>query len=430
MGIKYPINNTMVLRAVKIRLYPNKQQQAEINKILGSYRYVYNYTLALKNNAYKNDGANLGLKDLSLNYHNILLKQPEMEWLRLVNTKIMKQAIRQMLTAYKNFFNHTAGFPKFKSKKDTIQSALFPIEAISKKNTFNTKHISLITTLKHISFRCSNLQFSRLQRFKDNIRNATMLKTKTGKYFLSVLIEMPDEEYRQFKHTGNDVGIDLGVKDFVITSDGEVFENKRFLTRQKEKIAKLQRQLSKKKKGSKNREKAKIRLAKAFEKQVAQREDYIQKVANSLLSDYDYVFMEDLNVDGMLKSHNLARAISEMGFYRFKTVLVDKASLNGKRVVCVSRWFPSSKRCHNCGYVYRGLTLNEREWICPVCGVHHDRDANAAVNILMEGERIIGVRSTEFTLVENPTMDDKEIIPLKSSGSLKQEITCDKLPIS
>ncbi len=399
----------MILRAVKIRLYPNKTQVQTIKQILGSYRYVYNYALSLKNTAYKEHGTTLGLKEISHDYHNRLLKQPEMEWLTQMNTKIMKQAIRQMLVAYKNFFSHTAGFPRFKSKKDNVQSALFPSEAVSKKNMFETKHISLITSLRDIRFRCSDLQFSRLQKYKDKIKNATLSKTKTGKYYLSVLMEMEDNEYKKFKHTGNDVGIDLGVKDFVITSDSEVFENKHFLKKQTKTITKLQRQLSRKQKGSRNREKARLRLAKAFEKQVNQREDYIQKVVNSLLNDYDYVFMEDLNVDGMLKNHKLSKAISELGFHRFKTVLTDKASLNDKRVVMVDRWFPSSKTCHKCGYVYKGLTLAEREWTCPVCGEHHDRDLNAAMNILVEGERIIGSRTTEFTLVEKPTVDDRTL---------------------
>ena len=412
----------MILRAVKIRLYPNKTQEQTLNKVLGCYRFVYNQMLARKQEAYNTDKTNLGLCELSKYFHGDLLKKDEYSWLKEQNTKVMKQAIRQMLSAYDSFFNHGKGFPKFKSKHDN-NSALFPCEAISKSNTFENKHISLIKSLKNIKFRCSNLYFERLQKYKDNIKSATLSKTKSGKFFLSVLLSMSEEEFKQFRHTDNRVGIDLGVKDFVITSDGEVFENKHFLKRSEDKIKKLQRQLSKKAKGSNNRNKARTRLAKAFEHLGNQRLDYIHFIANSLLKTYDYVFMENLNVQGMLKNHKLAKAIQDLGFYAFKNTLKNKAMLNDKFVIEVDRWFASSKTCHKCGYVYKYLTLGEREWVCPICGEHHDRDLNAAINILIEGNKIlVGSRTTEFTLVENPTVDDRCENNLKSSGSLKQEI--------
>ena len=167
--------------------------------------------------------------------------------------------------------------------------------------------------------------------------------------------------------------------------------------------------MSKKQKGSNNRNKVRIKLAKAFEKLSNQKEQYIHSVVNDLLTYYDIVFMEDLNVQGMLKNHKLAKAIQEIGFYRFKSILTDKAFNNGKQVVLVDRFYPSSKTCHICGYINKGLKLSDRDWICPECGEHHDRDLNAAMNILLEGERIIGVRSTEFTFVENSTVDDRGI---------------------
>ena len=412
----------MILRAVKIRLYPNKQQEQTLNKVLGCYRFVYNQMLALKQKAYNADKTNLGLCELSKFFHGELLKDEQYSWLKEQNTKVMKQAIRQMLSAYDGFFKLGKGFPKFKSKKDK-QSALFSCEAISKSNTFDTKHITLIKSLKNLKFRCSNLYFNRLQRYKDNIKSATLSKTKSGKFFLSVLLSMNEEEFKQFRHTDNRVGIDLGVKDFVITSDGQVFENKHFFKKSENKIKKLQRQLSKKAKGSNNRNKTRIKLAKAFEHLVNQRIDYIHGVVNSLLRTYDYVFMENLNVQGMLKNHRLAKAIHEIGFYTFKSILKNKAMLNDKFVIEVDRWFASSKICHCCGYVYKNLTLGEREWICPVCGELHNRDVNAAINILIEGDKIlVGGRTTELTLAENPTVDDRCESNLKSSGSLKQEV--------
>ena len=378
--------------------------------------------LALKQEAYNTDKTNLGLCELSKFFHGELLKDEQYSWLKEQNTKVMKQAIRQMLSAYDGFFNLGKGFPRFKSKKDE-QSALFPCEAISKSNSFETKHISLIKSLKNLKFHCSNLYFERLQRYKDNIKSATLSKTKSGKFYLSVLLSMNEEEFKQFRHTGNRVGIDLGVKDFVITSDGQVFENKHFFKESENRIKKLQRQLSKKVKGSSNRNKARIRLAKAFEHLTNQRIDYIHNVVNSLLRTYDYVFMENLNVQGMLKNHHLAKAIQELGFYTFKNTLKNKAILNNKFVIEVDRWLASSKKCHCCGYVYKNLTLGEREWICPVCGEHHDRDINAAMNILIEGNKIlVGGRTTEFTLVDYPTMDDRCESNLKSSDRMKQEV--------
>ena len=378
----------MILRAIKIRLYPNKTQEQTLNKVLGCYRFVYNQMFALKQEAYNRDKTNLGLCELSKFFHGELLKKSEYFWLKEQNTKVMKQAIRQMLSAYDGFFKLGKGFPKFKSKHDN-NSALFPCEAISKSNSFETRHISLTKPLKNIKFHCSKLYFERLQRYKNNIKSATLSKTKSGSFFLSVLIEMNEAEFKQFRHTNNKVGIDLGVKDFIITSDGEVFKNKHFFKQSEDKIKKLQRQLSKRVKGSNNRNKIRLKIAKTFEHLTNQRLDYIHNTVNSLLRANDYIFMENLNVQGMLKNHNLAKAIQELGFYTFKNILKNKAMLNDKFVIEVDRWFASSKTCHKCGYVYKNLTLAEREWTCPICGEHLDRDLNAAINILMEGERIM-----------------------------------------
>lgn len=377
-----------MLRAVKIRLYPNKTQEQTLNKVLGCYRFVYNQMLAQKQNAYKTDKTNLKVTDLSKWFHGTLLKDEQYVWLKEQNTKVMKQAIRQMDVAYKNFFKQHTGFPKFKSKKDK-QSALFPYEAISKHNTFETRHISLTTPLKNIKFRCSDLYFSRLQKYNKNIRSATLSKTKSGNFFLSILIEMEDTELKKFEYTNEQVGIDLGVKDFVITSDGEIFENKHSLKKKEKQIKKLQRQLSRKVKGSNNRKRAQVKIAKLFEKMTNKKDDYIHYVVNELLTYFDTIFMEDLNVKGMLRNHHLAKAIQEVGFYKFKETLVNKALVNDKQVVIIDRFYPSSKTCSVCGYKKRDLRLSDREWICPNCGTKHDRDINAAMNILLEGQRML-----------------------------------------
>ena len=377
-----------MLRAIKVRLYPNKTQDQTLNKVLGCYRFVYNHMLALKQKEYNENKKSLGLAELSKYFHGTLLKDEHYAWLKEQNTKVMKPAINQMLSAYDNFFKQHNGFPKFKSKKDK-QSALFPLEAISKKNHFNDRKITLTKPLKDIKFRCSDLYFKRLQIYKEKIRSGTLSKTKSGNYFLSILIDLPQEEVIKFGLTNKHVGIDLGIKDFVITSDGEVFENKHFFKKQEVKIVKLQRQLSRKQKGSNNRNKQHVRIAKVFEKLTNQKDAYIHSIVNYLLTYYDTVFMEDLNVKGMLKNHHLAKAIQEIGFYKFKQILVDKARNNYKKVVLVDRFYPSSKTCSNCGYKNQGLKLSDRDWTCPVCGEYHDRDLNAAVNILHEGERMI-----------------------------------------
>lgn len=381
-----------MLRAVKVRLYPNKEKEQAINQLLGCYRFVYNYMLALKRKEYIDNKNTLSLYDLTKYFHETLRKNEEYFWLKEQNTKVMHQAIRQMLTAYDRFFKLHTGYPKFKSKKD-IQSALFPIDAISKKNIFEQRKITLTKSLKDIKFRCSDLYLARLKRYKDNIRGATISKTKSGKYFLSILLDIPQEAYVKFKKTDKSVGIDLGVKDFVITSDGKKFENKHFFKKEEKKLKKLQRQLLRKVKGSNNINKARIKLAKAFEHITNKKENYIHYVVNELLSKYDIIYMEDLNVSGMLKNHKLAKAIQEVSFFRLKEILQNKTLVNDKQVKFVDMFYPSSKICSDCGYKNKDLKLSDRFWICPECNTLHERDLNAAKNILREGQQILNQRT-------------------------------------
>lgn len=375
-----------MFRAIKVRLYPNKAQEQELNKVLGAYRFVYNHMLAKRQSAYEADKTTLSVFDLQKWFHGTLLKDEQYAWLKEQNTRVMRHAIKQMDDAYQNFFKHHSGYPKFKSKKDK-QSALFTRDEISIRNTFETKHITLIKSLKNIKFRCSDLYHKRLQKYKDKIRSATLSKTKSGNFFLSILIDIPESELVKFKKTNKQVGIDLGVKDFVRTSDGVAFENKHFFKKGEKKIAKLQRQLSRKVRGSNNLNKQSIRLAKAYERLTNKKSNYIHYVVNEILKSYDVVFMEDLNVQGMQKNHHIAKAIQEVGFYLFKEVLQSKALANGKQVVLIDRFYPSSKTCSCCGYKKEDLKLSDRTWTCPECGEHHDRDLNASRNILIEGQR-------------------------------------------
>lgn len=409
-----------MLRAIKIRLYPNKEQATMFNKLLGCYRVVYNQCLSRKIESYKNDGKSENLSTLGHFVHHELLKDDNFIWLREQNTKVLKQAVKDMLTAYKNFFERHTGYPKFKSKHDNKQSCRFELGVISKRNDYTTYHLSL-ANIKNVKFKCSKKYAQYLQKHHDNIRQATLTKLPCGEYHLSILVD--GDLTRKVKETNTAVGIDLGIKDFVITSDGEVFDNLHFKKSETKKLKRLQRQLSKKQKGSNNRKKARIKLAKLYKKINDRKQYYLHSVSNSLIDENQVICMEDLNVKGMVKNHNLAESICEMNFGEFRRMLEYKTNWYNRKIVFVDRFYPSSKTCHNCGYINKNLTLKDRQCVCPQCGEVIERDYNAALNILDEGLRIIGSSTTEFTLVDYPTVDDPiRNDLLKSSDRLKQEV--------
>ena len=266
-----------MLRAIKIRLYPNKEQATMINKLLGCYRVVYNQCLNRKIESYNNEGKTENLSTLGKFVHHELLKDDNFIWLREQNTKVLKQAVKDMLTAYKNFFEQHTGYPKFKSKHDNKQSCRFEIGAISKRNDYTTYHLSL-ANIRNIKFRCNEKYAKYLQKHHDNIRQATLTKLPCGEYYLSILVD--GDLTHKVKETNAAVGIDLGIKNFVITSDGEVFNNFHFKKTETKKIKRLQRQLSKKQKGSNNRNKARIRLAKTYKKINDRKQYYLHAVSN------------------------------------------------------------------------------------------------------------------------------------------------------
>lgn len=375
-----------MLRAVKIRLYPNKTQTEQFNKLLGCYRFVYNQCLARKINSYKENKVSENLSTLGKFIHHELLKDDNFIWLREQNTKVLKQAVNDMLSAYKNFFNQHKGFPKFKSKRDNKQSCRFELGAISRRNDYTTYHLSL-ANIKNVKFKCNEKYAEYLQKHKPNIKQATLSKLPCGEYYLSILVD-GDLTHKGLQDTDNAVGIDLGIKDFVITSDGEVFNNLHFKKSQSNKIKRLQRQLSRKEKGSNNRNKTRIRLAKAYKKINDKKQYYLHQVSNTLINENQVICMEDLNVKGMLRNHKLAESIQEMNFGEFKRMLEYKANWYNRKIVYVDRFYPSSKTCHNCGYINKQLKLSDRQWVCPQCGEVIDRDYNAALNILDEGLRI------------------------------------------
>ena len=408
-----------MLRAVKIRLYPTACQATQINKLLGCNRVVYNKALDRKIKQYKEHNISENRATLSHWFHHELLTNPDFDYLKEQNTKVLKQSINDMLTAYDRFFKLHTGYPKFKSKHDNKQSCRFERAAISKKNVYTSYKLSL-ANIKNIKFRCSKKYAEYLQKHKADIRQATLTKLPCGEYHLSILVD-GDLTHKGIQDTDKCVGIDLGVKDFVITSEGEVFNNLYFHKNETSKLKRLQKQLSRKEKGSKNRTKARIKLAKANKKINDKKRYYLHSVSNTLINENQVICMEDLNVRGMLKNHKLASSISEMNFGEFRRMLEYKAKWYNRKIVFVDRYYPSSKTCSHCEYKYKELTLSVREWTCPECGTRHDRDINAAVNVLHEGMRLLGSSTTEFTLVDYPPMDDRPVMDLKSSGRLKQE---------
>ena len=413
-----------MLKALKIRLYPNKTQATQINKLLGCYRFVYNQCLEKKINSYKENKTSENLTTLGYFFHNELTKDERYSWLQEQNTKVLKQSIRDLLDAYSHFFNEHKGFPKYKLKHDNKQSCRFPLEAISKRNDYLTHKLSL-ANIHNIKFRCSDEYVNYLVKNKEGIRSATLSRTCSGQYYLSILVD--GDFKKKLKATDNAVGIDLGIKDFVVTSEGEYFSNLHFKKSETNKLKRLQRQLSKKQKGSNNRNKARIKLAKLNEKIRNHKLNYLHEVSNSLLDENQVIVMEDLNVKGMVKNHKLAESISEMNFGEFRRMLEYKALWYGRDIVYVDRFYPSSKTCNHCGYINKNLKLSYRQWVCPQCENIIERDYNAALNILEEGLRIIGSRTAKYTLVDYPTMDEpirNEM--LKSSDRLKQEIETHK----
>jgi len=422
-----------MLKSIKIRLYPNNIQIDYINRLCGSYRKVYNICLEKKISAYNIDKTNLGLTELGHYFHNELTKTEEFSYLNEHNTKVLKQSIITLLDSYKRFFVNGTGFPKYKSKHNNKQSCRFPIDAISKHNIYSNNRITLGKPLKKVKFECSDKDKNYLTKNKSSIKSAILIRTKSDKYFLSILIEniiVPIS-----KPINNIIGIDIGIKNFMVCSDGQIFDNLKLRKKNEKKLIRLQKQLSKKVIGSHNRYKSKVKLAKKYEKINNIKLNYIHNITTQLVRDNQTIVIEDLNVKGMMKNHCLAKSIQDLSINETFRQLKYKSEWYGRDLIVIDRWFPSSKLCSICGYKYKELSLKEREWDCPKCHTHHDRDKNASVNIENEGKRIInkknvvGMRCPELTLADYPTMDDiSRNTVLKSSDRLKQEkSTCNLL---
>jgi putative transposase len=356
-------------------MYPSKNQEVLLAKTFGCVRYVYNRGLALKMAAYEKDKK--GLSVFTVTTEMTKWKDcEETKWLSEVNSQALQMSLRFLDAAYTNFFKKRAAFPKFKSKHDNHQGFCNPQSTVvswEDGKIFIPKFKGGIKTVLH-------------RKFDGKIKSSFVSKTPSGKYFISVLVEtnMDNPKYKKPKEDKT-LGIDLGIKDFATFSNGETVKNPRHLKKQQKALKRAQRKLSRKKKGSKNREKQRKIVARKHEKVANSRKDFLHKVTANIVKSQDYtsIAIEDLDVADMLrkgKKNKLSRSIADAGWGMFRTFLTYKCERSGKNLLVIGRFEPSSKLC-SCGFLNDSLTLKDREWDCPNCKTHHKRDELAAQNI-------------------------------------------------
>ena len=400
-----------MLRAYKYRIYPTDEQKVLFAKTFGCCRFVYNWALNLKIEAYKLEKKSVAYKEVQNRMVNELKK--ENQWLTEVNSQALLNSIRNLDTAYKNFFRdtHAVGFPRFKSRKNR-QSFQCPQHCSVDfgKGTVSIPKAKDIPAVLH-------------RRFKGTVKTVTVSMTPSGKYFASVLVDTAIQELPVSPIQGDTaLGIDLGIKSLAVCSDGRTFDNPKNLQHSLDRLALLQKRLSRKQKGSANRNKARIRVARLQEHIANCRKDNLHKITHVLTHDSQVrtLCMENLNVKGMQSNHHLAQAVGDASFGMFLTMLEYKCRWYGVNLVKIDRFAPSSKTCGQCGYVYKGLKLSERSWTCSECGTHHDRDFNAACNIKDFGLKALPTERGKVKPVDCPLVDERPRV-LKSNGRKKQE---------
>jgi putative transposase len=368
-----------MLKSYKYKIKPNDEQIVLLNKHFGSIRFAYNYFLNERKVEYETNKQTLNYNDNSSALTK-LKKLEKFKWLKEINSQSLQHSLKGLDDAYNSFFKKRTGFPNFKSKHN--------------KNSFKVPQYVKVVDGKLIIPKFKDpIKIIQDRKFKGTIRQCTLSKTSTDEYFVSILVETTHDVLPK---TGKSVGIDLGIKDFVITSDGFKYKNNRYTKTYAKKLKIQQQHLSRKTKGSKKYEKQILKVARLHKKITNSRLDNLHKVSTELIKKYDVIFLEDLNIKGMIKNHKLSKHIADASWGKFITLLEYKANWNDREIIKIDRFFPSSKQCNNCGFINQNLKLDIREWTCPSCKSKLDRDLNASKNILKEGFKNISSGTDDY----------------------------------
>ena len=360
-------------RAYKYKIRPTVKQQVQLSKAFGCARFIYNWGLEIKTKAWTNKHKSVSYFELAKQLTSIK-KTDEYRWLNDVPTESLQQSLRCLDNAYTQFFKAKKGFPKFKSKKKSKDVAKFITSVHFDFDNWKVK----IPKCGWVKL-CENKSFD-LSKCK--IGTLTVSKDKCGEYWCSIVVEDGETVKPKTKVSWDTaVGVDLGIKDYAILSDGTKYGNPKYYEHNQRRLKLLQQRFARTKKGSNRHEVARLKVAKQYRKITNSKVDYLHKLTTDLVRRYDTICLENLNVEGMMKNNNLAKSIQSASWSEFVRQISYKSEGSGKNVIFIGRFEPSSKTCSKCGYINRDLTLSDREWTCPQCGEHHDRDINAAINI-------------------------------------------------
>jgi putative transposase len=398
-------------KAVQVRLYPSKEQQILLAQTFGCARWWWNYALNKSIEAYKETGKGLGRSALNA-LLPALKKAEDTDWLADCYSQVLQATTLNLTTAYKNFFEKRAGFPKFKSKHGK-QSIQYPQNVKIGQGNVNASDFG-VSAQSNASLSIDpsatlgvklpgniGIVKAKIHRaIEGKIKTVTVSKTPSGKYFASILTEVEGENPTISE--GKIYGVDLGLKHFAVVTDGEKvskYDNPKHQDTHEKNLKRKQQKLARKQKGTNSRYKYRKVVAKVYERVSNSRQDFLHKLSYKLVSDSQAVIVENLHVKGMVRNHNLAKAISDAGWGTFTNFLAYKLERKGARLIEIDKWFPSSKLCSNCFYQIGEMPLDVREWICPHCGTHHDRDGNAAINIRAEGIRMLKAEGSAVSAV-------------------------------